>query len=862
MDVAHPSPTLTELALAHGVATEYADWQGGHVVVGPDTLRAVLAALGVEAATEEQAARSLEDSELRSWRRTLPATVVCRAGAAARFAAHVPQGAAVRVELTLEEGDSRSMVEVGRSAAPRPVDGARVDEVTFEMSADVPLGWHVLTAHIGGVDVGATGVATLVVTPEVLAPPPALREGQVWGLMEQVYQVRSARSWGIGDLSDLADLAVWAGGELGADFVLVNPLHAAEPVPPMEPSPYLPSSRRFANPVYLHVEDIPELVTLDPESRAHVATWASTARALTGEDTIDRDAVWAAKQPALRAVFGQGLAGRRALDFTSFCETGGEGLLWFATWCVLAEEHGLPWTRWPGQLQDPRSSAVAEFREARQEAVDFHRWLQWLLQGQLAAVQRDARAAGMSLGVVHDLAVGVGPDGADAWALADTLAQGVRVGAPPDQFNQLGQDWNQPPWRPDRLAELGYGPFREMLRAVLKDSGGIRVDHIIGLFRLWWVPGGRPASEGTYVRYDHEALIGILVLEAQRAGAVVIGEDLGVVEPWVRDYMRERGVLGTSIMWFERDEQGRPLRPECYRQLCLSTVTTHDLPPTAGYLTLEHVRLRDQLGLLTRPVEQERAVEEQSVANMRAVLQARGLLEEGAAVPDTVQALYRLLAQTPSRMRGVAVTDLVGDVRSINQPGTQDEYPNWRLPLADGSGRAVMLEQVITSPLARRVAEALAGAPAGPDTFDLARFVSAQESGGVYATALRELRDGRKRSHWMWFVFPQLTGLGRSTTAQRFAISGLAEARAYLEHPLLGPRLVECARVLTARVGHDPVEVLGGVDAQKLRSSMTLFTQAAEGAGTAGVAEARDVCRALLDQYFAGQEDEETARRL
>ena len=192
----------------------------------------------------------------------------------------------------------------------------------------------------------------------------------------------------------------------------------------------------------------------------------------------------------------------------------------------------------------------------------------------------------MALGVVHDLAVGVHPEGADAWGLRDVLATGVSVGAPPDQFNQLGQNWSQPPWHPDRLAELGYAPFRDMVRALLQDAGGLRIDHVIGLFRLWWIPDGMSAAEGAYVRYDHEALIGILVLEAARAGAVVIGEDLGVVEPAARDYLRERGVLGTSILWFEWGEDGRLLPPEAYRELCLATVTTHDLPPTAGYLDL------------------------------------------------------------------------------------------------------------------------------------------------------------------------------------------------------------------------------------------------------------------------------------
>lgn len=728
MDAAAPRATLVNLAHAYGVATEYWDWQGSHVIVADATIRSVLAALGVEAATDEQTAASLAAVDERHWRRTLPATVMCRQGWTPWVPVHVPHGSPVRVEVELEDGGTRVVAQVDHWVEPRLVDGALVGEATFELPGDLPLGWHVLRAHVGepataptaapGAEPGGappadqrTATATLVVTPATLALPDSLRDGQVWGLMEQVYQVRSERSWGIGDLSDLAELAAWAGEDLGADFVLVNPLHAAEPVAPMEPSPYLPTTRRFVNPVYLRVEEIPESAGLAGSALRRAREAAGAARALNARDTIDRDAVWAAKRAALQEVYRLGLTGRRARDFARYCRTEGEGLLTFATWCALAEEHGLPWTAWPAELQDPASDAVAAFREKHAELVDFHRWLQWVLDGQLAAVQRDAKAAGMSLGVVHDLAVGVNPRGADAWGLADALARGVTVGAPPDQFNQLGQDWDQPPWRPDRLAELGYAPYRDMLRTVLKDSGGIRIDHIIGLFRLWWVPQGHPAGEGTYVRYDHEALIGILVLEAQRAGAVVVGEDLGVVEPWVRDYMRERGILGTSILWFEWDAEGKPLPPERYRELCLSTVTTHDLPPTAGYLGLEHVALRDRLGLLTRSVEEERAVEEQSIDNVRALLRERGLLADDAGVPEMVEALHRLLARTPSRMLGVAVTDLVGDIRSINQPGTQDEYPNWRLPLAGSDGRPVGLEQVMASPAAHRLGAAVSRRP-------------------------------------------------------------------------------------------------------------------------------------------------------
>lgn len=288
--------------------------------------------------------------------------------------------------------------------------------------------------------------------------------------------------------------------------------------------------------------------------------------------------------------------------------------------------------------------------------------------------------------------------GADAWTLSEVLVRGVTVGAPPDMFNQQGQDWTQPPWHPVRLAEAGYGPYRDMLRTVLRHAGGIRVDHILGLFRLWWIPEGAGPDQGSYVYYDHEALIGILALEAQRAGAIVIGEDLGVFEPWVRDYLAERGIFGTSILWFEHDAGG-PIPPEKYRQQCLTSVTTHDLPPTAGYLAGEHVTLRESLGLLRRPVEEERA---QAAAEQEAVLalvRQRGLLPEGPTdIRATVEALYAFTALTPSSLLGVALVDAVGETRTQNQPGTSaQQYPNWRVPLAGPNG-AVLIEDLPTEP--------------------------------------------------------------------------------------------------------------------------------------------------------------------
>jgi 4-alpha-glucanotransferase len=313
----------------------------------------------------------------------------------------------------------------------------------------------------------------------------------------------------------------------------------------------------------------------------------------------------------------------------------------------------------------------------------------------------------MTVGVMHDLAVGVHPEGADVWSNRSVLATGVSVGAPPDMYNQQGQNWSQPPWHPRELARAGYAPYRDMLRTVLRHAGAIRVDHIIGLFRLWWIPGGARADAGAYVRYDHEALIGILCLEAHRAGAVVIGEDLGVFEPWVRDYLAERGVLGTSVLWFERTEDGAPLPPEEYRPLTLATVTTHDLPPTAGYLAGEHVELRERLGVLGEPVAEVRRKAREERAAMVAFLAERGLVGDDPSERELVEALHRVVRRTPAALLGVSLADAVGERRSQNQPGTDTEYPNWKVPLGDASGNVVLLEDLFDSARLRSLAAAM-----------------------------------------------------------------------------------------------------------------------------------------------------------
>lgn len=703
-------PSLAELAHRFGVATEYHDWTGRSVAVDEATLVAVLAALGVEAGTDLGRTAALSAHDARYWSRTLPPTIVGRTDGETSFWVHVTHGDPAHVWVRLEDGTVRTGVrQADNFTPPFDLDGRLVGEATFVLPVDLPLGYHRVHLRSGGQE----SSTPLIITPAWLGLPSRLGARRTWGLATQLYSVRSQNSWGIGDLGDLADLAVWAGACHGAGYVLVNPLHAAAPTRPMEPSPYLPTSRRFTNPLYLRVEAIPEFAYLPKRGRVWKLRAAIQARARK-VDTIDRDAAWAAKRTALKAIYRVPRSAGRQLAFEAFKEREGRALDDFAIWSALAEKYGGNWHEWPAALRHPSNPEVADFVARHATAIDFHRWLQWQLDDQLAATQSQAVRTGMALGIMHDLAVGVHPDGADAWALQDVLALGVTAGAPPDEFNQLGQNWSQPPWRPDRLEELGYQPFRELIAAILRHAGGVRIDHIIGLFRLWWIPTGASPTNGTYVRYDHDAMIGIVALEAYRAGAVVVGEDLGTVEPWVRDYLRARGVLGTSILWFELDREGHggPLEAERWRELCLSSVTTHDLPPTPGYLAGEHIRLRHQLGLLTRDAEDELADDRAEQAAWMAELRRVGLLGADADEQDVIMGLYRYLARTPSRLLALALTDAVGDRRTQNQPGTTDEYPNWRVPLTGPDGAPMLLEDVLTDPRAQALAAVLQAATA------------------------------------------------------------------------------------------------------------------------------------------------------
>lgn len=687
---------LRRVSDANGVATGFWDWYGNWVGVSASTLLRVLGALGLpldESSTVGDVHEAQRLTEEREWRRTLPPTIVARQGGGYMFPVHVPDGSWVNVQWVLEDGRKGPCDQVDRYVAPRMIDGELVGRATFDVPHWLPLGWHRLVATVEG---GHVESATLIIVPNTLSLPLLESSRRVWGVNAQLYSTRSASSWGIGDAADLADLAAVC-ADKGADFLLVNPVHASQPVSPLETSPYLPVSRRWLNPIYIRPENIEEYASLPQASRVTIEQLRDETRQFaTRDDLIDRDCSWEAKSKALEIIFAAPRSYHRQSQLDRFIERGGSELSNYALWCALVEREGT--IELPEDLARSSAPRVELERLELADRVDFYQWCQWVAAEQLEHAQHVAREVGMEIGIMADLAVGVHPYGSEKWSRPELFASGMSVGAPPDVYSQQGQNWSQPPWSPRSLAESGYLPLRDMVRAALANAGAVRIDHILGMFRLWWIPDGCAATEGTYVYYDHEAMMGVILLEAQRAGAVVIGEDLGVVEPWVRDYLRERGVLGTSVVWFEKEGGGWPLRPEHYRDRALAAVNIHDLPPTLGYIRGIQTTLRSELGLLTDDIETVRAGDRLELEQVSARLLEYGCID--GAEPserEIVEGLYRYVAKTPSKLVVASLVDAVGDVRPQNMPGTgADQYPNWCVPLCDSDGDEVAIEDLPT----------------------------------------------------------------------------------------------------------------------------------------------------------------------
>ena len=561
-----------------------------------------------------------------------------------------------RAPIVARPGDALEIDEadvVCEDGAVRHIDG--------ELPADFPLGYHWLQTAEGR-------RRRLIVSPGRCWLP----DGRAWGWAVQLYATRSRASWGIGDLADLRAVRRMAADQ-GAGFLLINPLHAVAPTPGQEASPYLPATRRFRNPIYLRVSEVPGADGVDLEDEAGTA--------LSAGPLIDRDAIWARKREMLMRIFFAHGGGEA---FARWREEQGQSLQDWATWAAVAEEHGGDWHAWPEELRRPQGPAIDRYVEQHGAVVGFHAWLQWALDLQFTAATGD-------MTVIQDLPIGVAGGGADAWTWQDVLADGVSVGAPPDAFNSQGQDWGSPPLIPWRLRDADYEPFVQSIRATIAGAGGLRIDHVMGLFRLWWVPVGGSAAEGAYVRYPADDLLDIVALESHRAQALVVGEDLGTVEDGVREAMAEHGILSYRLLWFEDDA------PADWPAEAMAAITTHDLPTVAGLWTGDDVQEQREHGTGT---------DEELERGRTSLLGHLPKLPDGASAEEAVEQAHRRLAEAPCRLLSATLDDAVGERRRPNMPGTTDR-PNWSLPLP------VPVEDLPGHPLLQTVARALADGISG-----------------------------------------------------------------------------------------------------------------------------------------------------
>ena len=561
--------------------------------------------------------------------------------------------------LVIAEGERRSV-----GPASIELEGGGTVDTRASLPADLPCGYHRIHRR-------SRSPVALIVAPRTCHLPASLR---TWGWAIQLYAARSRRSWGMGDFADLRRLNRWAAAT-GAGIALLNPLAASSPVLPQQPSPYLPSTRRFRNPLYLRVEEVEGAEALDDLSAI-----AARARALNARRHIDRDDVFRLKMPALHRAWE--IARRRDAErFDRFRATQGSGLREFATFCALAEEFRAGWRQWPAEYRRPSSPAVraAAQRRPMADRILFHQWLQYQIERQLARATRP-------VAVMQDLPIGFDPDGADAWAFQDVLAPRMSVGAPPDQFNTQGQNWGLPPFVPAKLRAEAYRPFVETIRACVARAGGLRIDHVMGLFRLFWIPEGAEPADGAYVHNHADELLAIVALESQRANAFIVGEDLGTVEKAARAQLAARRILSYRLLWFEKGPPGR------YPREALAAVTTHDLPTVAGLWSGADLREQRAVGL---------SANEEGIREIRQRVARLTRSTRRTPVPTVIARVHEALAAAPSRILTATLDDAMAVEQRPNMPAT-DGRPNWSLALPKP------IDVLEKAPLPARIARALA----------------------------------------------------------------------------------------------------------------------------------------------------------
>lgn len=707
--------SLETLARHAGVSPEYWDAFGAHAVVPEATKRMFLAGMGMAADDDGQVGDSLRDMEWRGWTRLAPPCLVLRCEAEGLdrvpLVVSVPESARDRVltwswspdpTVSTRPGDRQarsgtlSLPEEGSVAGEATLDGTHYLRVSLDLPLDATWGYHRLLVAVEGLE---PATITVVVAPWRCYLPQALAEGErLWGPSVQVYALRGRDDWGMGDFNDLRHLVALSARE-GAGVVGLNPLHALFPTRPGHASPYSPSSRLFLNPLYIHVPSVPELAESEPAMTIMEAPgFRDRLEALAATPLIDHPGVHAVKWPILEALYETfwtrqlGRGTERDQAFGAFRAARGRPLRLFAIYQTMTEVFagdGLSYREWPRDYHHPEAPAVAAFAEAHEGRVTFYEYLQFEADRQLGRCTQEARMAGMPVGLYQDLALGSDATGADAWLHQDLVVDGVAVGAPPDPMNLKGQNWGFPPLNPVRLRERAYDAFVEVLRASMRHAGALRIDHVLGLMRMFWIPSDGAAREGGYVSYPFDEMLAVLSLESHRNRCVVIGEDLGTVPDGFRERMREENVLSYRLMVFERHLDQSLKTPGEYPQMAVVAVGTHDLPTLRGYWTGHDLRVKQDLNLFPTQDVYDREQHARAVDRTRilATLRDAGLdvADDGSGVSlsePLSEAIHRFIAATPSLILLLQLEDALGELDQINVPGTVNEHPNWRRRLS------------------------------------------------------------------------------------------------------------------------------------------------------------------------------------
>jgi 4-alpha-glucanotransferase len=704
-----------------GILSEYVSQDRADVrFTSDDTRVALLAALGIDASSAAAAGVALQalDAE-EAGELIAPAHVVTEGRPGARHLTfRLPEAwRQVPVDWSLEVREENGELHqasgrVRPQSARNVRHGPPVHHLRLPLPLELPLGYHTARVRVCGAQSEREGEQRLIVTPRS-CPAPAERLGRrrAFGIIANLYTVRSARNWGAGDFTDLRHLATWS-AEVGAEFVGVNPLHALRNRGTAI-SPYSPVSRLFRNVLYLDVEAVPELAEC-AEAREMLASTAvqRELQVLRASERVEYERVMALKRPLLellhRTFVREHAAGgdARGNAYARYLERQGEALIAFATFLALDAHFGAraaaagtgaatrdsDWHDWPAPYRDPRSREVAAFRESHRAEVDFHCWLQFELDRQLGAAAAAGERAGLAVGLYQDLAIGTSGDGSDSWAFPGLFVRGASIGAPPDDLAPQGQNWALPPVDPRRLRRDGYRYWTLLLRTALGHAGAVRIDHVMGLFRQFWIPEGRPGSAGAYVRFPAGDLLGILALESGRHRALVVGEDLGTVPPEVPRALRRWNILSSRVLYFERTRRGGFRRAASFEPLALATANTHDLVPLAGFWAGRDIALRRALGLIASDEAAEVAYAERArtrSALLRRLVADRALPAGGAGGRDVALlpgAVHAFLCKTPAVLVGLSLDDLVGETDPVNLPGVEPAvYPSWtrrlRVPL-------------------------------------------------------------------------------------------------------------------------------------------------------------------------------------